>query len=257
MSEHEEKKSNRNYEQPIYILHKDDYENGNLNEQYQSLLSEKKTLDEQLVRLRKDLDKALLLSNSNEGGGEDSLLIAQLLEVQLALEETILERDSLKKINADTATSYALLHKRLLRVSATNQSRQIELMKQQQHFESFKEEQEKKERELVIKLFSICQENNVLLNKQSATEFEVEREEIASSDFFDEIWYMAQYKDIADSEVNPITHYLVRGVCEGRNPSPKFDTVLYLMRYPDVLEKGVNPLIHYIRHGINEGRVAL
>ncbi|WP_417536947.1 hypothetical protein, partial [Methylophaga sp.] len=174
MNEYEEKKTNRGYEQSVCILHNNDSRNENLNEQYQSLLSEKKTLDKQLVKLRKDLDKALLLPNSDGGGGEGSLLIAQLLEVQLALEEAILERDSLKKINADAATSYDLLHKRLLRVSATNQSRQIELMKHQQYFERFKEEQEKKERELVIRLFSIYQENNVLLNKQPATELEVE-----------------------------------------------------------------------------------
>ena len=54
--------------------------------------------------------------------------------------------------------------------------------------------------------------------------------------------------------MNPLRHYLQRGVLEGRDPNPLFDTDWYLQQNPDVAKAGVNPLAHYLRQGALEGR---
>ena len=41
---------------------------------------------------------------------------------------------------------------------------------------------------------------------------------------------------------------------EGRDPSAGFDTLGYLAVNPDVAAVQVNPLDHYLMHGIYEGR---
>lgn len=52
-----------------------------------------------------------------------------------------------------------------------------------------------------------------------------------------------------------ITHYLDVGACLGLNPSSAFDTTWYLERYRDVRQSGMNPLAHYLLHGKQEGRL--
>jgi hypothetical protein len=70
----------------------------------------------------------------------------------------------------------------------------------------------------------------------------------------DATFYRGLYPDIARQGLDPATHYLCQGWCEGRNPNAWFDSVFYLQRYPDVADSGMNPLLHYIRHGRAEGR---
>jgi hypothetical protein len=48
----------------------------------------------------------------------------------------------------------------------------------------------------------------------------------------------------------------VQGAAEHRDPSPHFDTAWYLAYYPDVAASKTNPLIHYLLHGVKEGRHA-
>jgi GT2 family glycosyltransferase len=74
------------------------------------------------------------------------------------------------------------------------------------------------------------------------------------SSFFDSDWYLAQYPDVADAGMNPLEHYVIHGVWEGRDPSPFFDSDWYLAQYPDVADAGMNPLEHYVIHGVWEGR---
>ncbi|MCB2202845.1 hypothetical protein KQH56_02445 [bacterium] len=71
---------------------------------------------------------------------------------------------------------------------------------------------------------------------------------------FDKDYYVNTYKDVKDSSINPLLHFLRDGWREGRNPSKLFNTRYYLSKNPDVKEKGINPLIHFIRHGRREGR---
>jgi SAM-dependent methyltransferase len=77
---------------------------------------------------------------------------------------------------------------------------------------------------------------------------------VGRSPFFDPVWYLKNYPDIAVAEINPLIHYLEHGVAEGRNPGPQFDAKWYLVQYPDVAEDGANPLIHYLEYGAKEGR---
>jgi serralysin len=44
---------------------------------------------------------------------------------------------------------------------------------------------------------------------------------------------------------------------EGRDPSAQFDTLGYLMNNPDVAAGGANPLDHFLVFGIYEGRQAV
>lgn len=71
---------------------------------------------------------------------------------------------------------------------------------------------------------------------------------------FDAEYYLSHNKDVAESGMNPLRHFLRYGVNEGRNPSDQFDVTYYLRRYPDVKESGMNPLYHYIKFGKAEGR---
>ncbi|MBN1121879.1 MAG: hypothetical protein JXJ17_12425 [Anaerolineae bacterium] len=80
--------------------------------------------------------------------------------------------------------------------------------------------------------------------------------QIQNSELFDRAWYLQTYPDVAAQRINPIRHYLLHGVDEGRNPNPHFSTKSYLRRYPDVAQSGFNPFVHYIRFGRYEGRIA-
>ena len=80
------------------------------------------------------------------------------------------------------------------------------------------------------------------------------KEIIGKSGFFDESFYLIFNRNVKDENIDPITHYLIYGWKEGRNPSFKFNTQLYLNANLDVKESGINPLLHYILHGQAEGR---
>lgn len=80
---------------------------------------------------------------------------------------------------------------------------------------------------------------------------------ISQSGKFDADWYLQTYADVAKDEhwaANPISHFILLGSKEGRQPNPWFDTKWYKQHYPDVAQSGINPLLHYIQHGAEEGR---
>ncbi|MBM9403614.1 hypothetical protein JUN65_18755 [Gluconacetobacter azotocaptans] len=72
--------------------------------------------------------------------------------------------------------------------------------------------------------------------------------------YFDRIFYLRSYPDVAESGIDPLEHYCTAGWREGRNPSIAFDTQFYLQRNPDIAEAGINPLHHYVFAGRHEGR---
>ncbi|HUE99537.1 MAG TPA: polysaccharide pyruvyl transferase CsaB [Anaerolineales bacterium] len=78
---------------------------------------------------------------------------------------------------------------------------------------------------------------------------------IRSSDLFDEAWYLAKNPDVAQSNVDPLRHYVRWGGLEGRDPGPQFSSGWYLSRYEDVRKAGMNPLLHYLKFGRTEGRL--
>jgi hypothetical protein len=80
------------------------------------------------------------------------------------------------------------------------------------------------------------------------------KELILLSGLFDADWYRKFYPDVADSGLNPVTHYLRIGARKKRHPSRWFDVDFYLSKYPEVAAAGINPLIHYLQFGLPEGR---
>src|SRR5436190_1561052 len=80
---------------------------------------------------------------------------------------------------------------------------------------------------------------------------------LEQSGLFDRAWYLRQHPDVAEHKIDPVSHYLLSGAGEGRDPSPTFSSSGYLETYPDVLAHGVNPLLHYVKFGCAEGRIAV
>jgi glycosyltransferase involved in cell wall biosynthesis len=79
-------------------------------------------------------------------------------------------------------------------------------------------------------------------------------EAIRNSPYFDSVYYVNRYPDVATAKQDPAQHYLVHGWREGRDPSIHFSTLGYLDAYPDVAGIGMNPLLHYLKHGQKEHR---
>ncbi|KFL33536.1 MULTISPECIES: glycosyltransferase family 2 protein [unclassified Sulfurospirillum] len=77
---------------------------------------------------------------------------------------------------------------------------------------------------------------------------------IKSSGLFDAIYYLQEYADIRQADIDPLKHFCECGWKEGRNPSEKFDTDFYLETHLDVRNAGINPLVHFIKYGAKEGR---
>ena len=78
---------------------------------------------------------------------------------------------------------------------------------------------------------------------------------LLDSGLFDPAFYLAQYPDVAEAGIDPLSHYLSHGVVEGwRKPNLYFDPAFYLQQNPDVAASGVNPLLHYLLDGFREGR---
>lgn len=68
----------------------------------------------------------------------------------------------------------------------------------------------------------------------------------------DNEYYYNNYKYIG--ELDPLTHYMIKGWKEGNNPSKEFDTKFYLTIHEDVENAGMIPLVHYVLYGIHEDR---
>jgi hypothetical protein len=66
----------------------------------------------------------------------------------------------------------------------------------------------------------------------------LEKELIMISGLFEPDWYRTFYSDVADSGLDPITHYLRIGGKGNRHPSRFFDAGFYVSKYPDVTEAG-------------------
>jgi len=90
------------------------------------------------------------------------------------------------------------------------------------------------------------------LNAAFAGDAEFIYETVAAA--FDGQHYATHYPDIAESTENLVSHYLLYGTAEGRNPTKAFDTVFYQSTNTDVREADVNPFYHYIVKGDAEGR---
>lgn len=74
---------------------------------------------------------------------------------------------------------------------------------------------------------------------------------LAISGFFDIAWYSTTYNVPAHKAIR---HYLDTGHFQGYDPSPIFSTKNYAEANTDVAQHGINPLLHYLMDGIYEGR---
>jgi acetyltransferase-like isoleucine patch superfamily enzyme len=77
---------------------------------------------------------------------------------------------------------------------------------------------------------------------------------IKSLNLFDEEHYLIENRDVKNSNMDPLDHYIYHGWIEGRTPCKKFDGNYYLKKYPDVKGSKINPLVHYVLDGKKEGR---
>jgi O-antigen biosynthesis protein len=78
------------------------------------------------------------------------------------------------------------------------------------------------------------------------------RAALEASGLFDVDFYLKQYADIAQKQVEPLGHYIRAGAREGRNPNYLFDTLYYAKR-AGIDAAVVNPLLHYIIEGESRG----
>ena len=76
----------------------------------------------------------------------------------------------------------------------------------------------------------------------------------ALSSFFDPVWYLSRYPDVAASGTEPLHHFVHYGVAENRDPNRFFDSAWYLAHYSDVANSGQHPLLHYLKMGAAELR---
>ncbi len=84
--------------------------------------------------------------------------------------------------------------------------------------------------------------NNIHRRKLSKSEIALIRE----SNLFDENWYCENYPDVKFSTIDPLEHFLLYGIYEGRDPNPYFSTNKYYQRYRELLLEGKNPLLDII-----------
>ncbi|HJS86866.1 MAG TPA: glycosyltransferase [Acetobacteraceae bacterium] len=71
---------------------------------------------------------------------------------------------------------------------------------------------------------------------------------------FDPAFYVKEYPDLANTRLDPLEHYALHGLNEGRNPNPFFDGAWYREHNQDVAASGMDPLLHYLRTGAAELR---
>lgn len=80
---------------------------------------------------------------------------------------------------------------------------------------------------------------------------------LAESALFDRGWYRKTYLAGLEKLRDPLWHFIHAGWQKGWDPSPRFDTQFYLGWNKDVRESGLNPLDHFVNFGEAEGRPAL
>lgn len=69
---------------------------------------------------------------------------------------------------------------------------------------------------------------------------------LAAYGSFDRDYYMAAYPDTLTSQMDLISHYVIFGSKEKRNPCEWFDTGAYMASHPELDFAVVNPFLHYL-----------
>lgn len=74
-------------------------------------------------------------------------------------------------------------------------------------------------------------------------------EDIRRSDLFDAEWYVATYRDVASSGLDPADHFARYGAAMGRDPGPDFSSIFYANSRRDPLAPGMVPFFHHLLLG--------
>lgn len=80
------------------------------------------------------------------------------------------------------------------------------------------------------------------------------RETIEASGIFDAQWYLSTYPDVAQQNMDPLTHFVQFGSRELRSPSAQFNARSYYAAYNDLRDHEIEPVFHFVLHGKREGR---
>lgn len=80
------------------------------------------------------------------------------------------------------------------------------------------------------------------------------REGLNPHPHFDSSWYLWQYPDVADGDLNPLAHFVVHGMKEGREPNAYFSSRWYMSTFEDVRRSGGLPAHHFNMFGASELR---
>lgn len=92
-----------------------------------------------------------------------------------------------------------------------------------------------------------------VLDRLKLLSFKEQIDVVKESTYFNGGWYLAEYLDVANKNIDPISHYVHNGAREKRDPSELFSTAWYLTNYPEVSKNSINPLIHFIVIGESIG----
>lgn len=95
------------------------------------------------------------------------------------------------------------------------------------------------------------------LRPVSPHDFSALRTRVLASGMFDPRGYLRRNPDVAQAGLDPLDHFLFRGLSEGRDPSSLFDGRAYRHNYPDVRDAGCPPFYHFLLFGREEGRLPL
>lgn len=68
---------------------------------------------------------------------------------------------------------------------------------------------------------------------------------ISISELFDANWYLKQYPDVAEENIDPILHYVRFGAKEKRNPNSWFNNK-YIEKYESKTKREIPPFLIYI-----------
>ena len=72
----------------------------------------------------------------------------------------------------------------------------------------------------------------------------------------DQEWYLARYPNVEYSGMDPVQHYARYGAKELFDPNPNFSTQEYLAMVPGLADSETNPLVHYLSGGRQQGIAA-
>lgn len=222
----------------------------NQHDELKTQLTESQTSLEKASRAHEETKQKL-----SESENKNELLLQQLTQTQKDLEQNLFHYRQLENDSKHQQMQYqrmqSKLEQKLKKAAAEEVNIKHQLAAAQSELKVISASKLWKSVEPVRKLSKAL---NVKSRKREQLQQDVAL--IMTSEYFDIIWYLQSYSDVAESGMNPAEHYLCFGAEEGRAPGPLFDSNWYLSQYPDVAESGINPLLHYVKFGAQEGRTA-